>query len=102
MPPKNLRIYDAFAITNDGTMVPIKEFKDIELSDIEPELERMEYKKVRHGTWIEAEDEFGPYIKCPECGGEYIADYWVINNFNYCPRCGAKMDREEAAANEID
>ena len=53
-------------------------------SDVQP---------VRHGRWI-LEDDFEiveQRLKCSKCG------WWTINlfvdgSYNYCPRCGAKMD----------
>lgn len=59
-------------------------------ADVEP---------VRHGSWLN--DELYEYI-CSECGkyapfnldiyGE-TADYYHNNLTNYCPNCGAKMEK---------
>lgn len=40
---------------------------------------------IKHGRWIQGE----LYIKCSECGypAGHLSD-------NYCPNCGAKMDKE--------
>ena len=48
---------------------------------------------VRHGRWIEDHD----YLKCPECSVMVKWDFtfFDIGNWNYCPNCGAKMDKEE-------
>ena len=56
--------------------------------------------EVRHGRWEEAEDDyFGLYIiKCSECREEWcfeVDDDVKDLNYNYCPHCGAKMDKEE-------
>lgn len=46
---------------------------------------------VVHGKWIEDHD----YLKCPECGVMVKRDFtfFDIGNWNYCPACGAKMDK---------
>lgn len=56
---------------------------------------------VRHGEWLEREDDYDWYVFCSECGDEYVEDKglglasYVKQYFNYCPCCGAKMDRGE-------
>ena len=42
---------------------------------------------VRHGRWIDAREYCGDYL-CSNCEALY-----GTNKFNYCPNCGAKMDR---------
>lgn len=46
---------------------------------------------VVHGRWIEDHD----YLKCPKCGVmvEWDFTFFDIGNWNYCPNCGAKMDK---------
>lgn len=52
-----------------------------------------EAQPVRHGRWI-LEDDFKiveQRLRCSKCG------WWTINlfvdgSYNYCPKCGAKMD----------
>lgn len=51
---------------------------------------------VIHGSWIDLSngecDDFGRpyvYVKCSECGET------AIKYSDYCPHCGAKMDKEE-------
>ena len=50
---------------------------------------------VIHGSWIDLSngecDDFGRpyvYVKCSECGET------AIEYSDYCPHCGAKMDKE--------
>ena len=45
---------------------------------------------IKHGRWIKL--YHGNY-KCSECGEWWGSDYndEVINDFKYCPNCGAKM-----------
>ena len=45
---------------------------------------------VRHGMWIASHDEF---CACSIC--KYPV-YVCWNQTNYCPNCGAKMDKEKA------
>ena len=49
---------------------------------------------VVHGGFEPCFDENGNwrqgFAKCSNCGKEYYAQ--VINHFDYCPNCGAKMD----------
>ena len=57
-------------------------------SDVQP---------VRHGRWI-LEDDLKiveQRLRCSKCG------WWTINlfvdgSYNYCPKCGAKMDGEKS------
>lgn len=51
---------------------------------------------VRHGRWIDAypQKEQNPmfnYGICSICGFEQS----ISNKLNFCPNCGAKMDKEE-------
>lgn len=53
--------------------------------------------KIRHGKWICNTDDFTPKYRCSVCGynkpivaGENITQ----EPKNYCPNCGAKMDKE--------
>jgi hypothetical protein len=47
----------------------------------------IEVEPVRHGKWIEKEK--AGFLHCSNCG--YIP---IMFNFEYCPKCGAKMDGE--------
>lgn len=52
--------------------------------------------KVRHGRW----DDSGRYtfpsgntaVRCTNCGCALTESEYRLNNWNYCPVCGAKMD----------
>ena len=54
---------------------------------------------VRHGRW----DDSGRYtfpsgspaVRCTECGCALTVSEFHLNNWNYCPVCGAKMDLDE-------
>ena len=62
----------------------LQSISDMPAADVAP---------VRHGRWIDDHD----YLKCPECGVMVKWDFtfFDIGNWNYCPNCGAKMDKEE-------
>lgn len=53
---------------------------------------------VVHGQW----DDSGRYtfpgggtaVRCTECGCALTESEYHLNNWNYCPVCGAKMDSE--------
>ena len=63
---------------------------DIPSSDVAP---------VRHGRWAEKTCvgwAGGGYWRCSCCGFCYsFGAYHEMNESNYCPNCGAKMDEEE-------
>lgn len=54
--------------------------------------------EVRHGTWVEDYDCGEIVLSCSLCGEQY----WITpkelkkHKPNYCPKCGAKMDKEAA------
>ena len=57
---------------------------------------------VRHGQWLysyETISDVKIYI-CSECRSEIAIDkYDNIEEYNYCPHCGAKMDEKERDEN---
>lgn len=52
-------------------------------------LPRVDAEPVRHGRWIRQDDTFTRYM-CSECESKNHAGHE-----NFCPNCGAKMDKEE-------
>lgn len=52
-------------------------------------------QEVRHAEWVLQENKH-PEAVCSNCGREVV--YQIVNNRwefeNYCPHCGAKMDKE--------
>ena len=71
-----------------GTNKIIDRIKCAPAADVEP---------VRHGRWIEYEDEYcGLFLKCSICGEEFVSWEADCARTNYCPNCGAKMDEEVA------
>lgn len=58
------------------------------------ELERELAAADRHGAWIDMLDRDEVYdavYQCPFC------NHFTIGLSNYCPNCGAKMDKEKNA-----
>ena len=49
--------------------------------------------EVRHGRWVYGEDD---NIQCSVCGHDAYTegDYRQVKT-NYCPNCGARMDKED-------
>ena len=56
--------------------------------------------EVVHGEWSTIEDDYCGLtaLKCSECNQEYwFEEEPPMKIYNYCPNCGAKMDRERSA-----
>ena len=58
-------------------------------------------QEVRHGMWVLPQkkgcltyDE-SAYKECSECGEVTFLAKTKYGQMNYCPNCGAKMDRKE-------
>ena len=49
-------------------------------------------QEVKHGKWIDKGRGYGWYKECSNCS--YRNDY-PMEDFKYCPNCGAKMDEME-------
>ena len=76
--------------------------------EITEEAERIEEaptvdaEPVRHGHWdkhYHEEEDFAEWwAKCSECGytEAVFARGHICSNWNYCPRCGAKMDATQS------
>lgn len=70
----------------------------IEIDESKPN-EVIKQREIKHGKWVKKKvrkvGEAEAY--CLTCGREVV--YQVINNRyqfeNYCPHCGARMDKEE-------
>lgn len=78
---KDLRdaLYDADAITMEGVKI-INQFPS---ADVAP---------VRHAHWIYHPDDLFPHDSTQECSLCHEEEYLTLDNDNYCPNCGAKMD----------
>lgn len=49
----------------------------------------VEAESVRHGHWIDNDIDPEAWNFCSVCGEQ------AIDNYDYCPNCGAKMDGGE-------
>lgn len=66
---------------------PVWAVRDVPTADVVP---------VVHGRW----DDSGRYtfpsgnaaVRCTNCGCALTESEYHLNNWNYCPVCGAKMD----------
>lgn len=61
----------------------IDKIRTFPAADVEP---------VRHGRWIDCDDEYSSYSRCSVCGDEFTNLEADCARTNYCPSCGAKMD----------
>lgn len=64
------------------------EIKDAPTADVAP---------VRHGEWLWL-DGYGEKVACSECLEIFDTDAYDANagnEWNFCPKCGAKMDGGE-------
>ena len=54
-------------------------------------------QEVRHGKWIYEDSDIGwADYKCSTCGECYVLEAGTPqeDKYNFCPHCGAKMDKE--------
>ena len=56
------------------------------------EVPKADVQEVRHGKWIEKPYLLGTSNFCSLCGENYGMPH---GKHNFCPNCGAKMDRGE-------
>lgn len=92
-----------YAILENGESVPMRQLEGIELTDVEPVLERLDFRKARCAQWKTIYDEWESGQRtirgfdCSNCGKGILDDggTWVKKEFNYCPFCGAKMEQGE-------
>lgn len=90
------RWIDADALKDWSEIVPLTGDGGIDINDFDEKLASMpaaDVAPVRHGHWVKAERRgcvsyADAYAKCDHCH-KVIFDAW---NFDYCPRCGARMD----------
>ena len=72
-----------------------------DLIDTFAEIPAADVVEVRHGRWEKSEDNYYSLnlVKCSVCHEEWwfeIDDDVKDLNYNYCPNCGCKMDKEVA------
>lgn len=65
-----------------GYQVAVNRLRVFQTAEVEP---------VRHGHWIDCEDEYSSYVRCSECGDEYTNWEADCAHTDFCPGCGADM-----------
>lgn len=65
-----------------------------EAADVVDDMPTEDVAPVRHGRWIDEGQyaDFFPHhaYRCSECGNHFLE---VEMYYEFCPRCGAKMER---------
>ena len=71
---------------------------------VEDELQPIEEDKARNGYWKHDESNDRAYDYCSACGCGTMRrtygynpdgrEYMTEQSYSYCPRCGARMDKE--------
>ena len=91
MPPKNDTTL--YAKLTDGSYVPLHEFDNMPITEIEEELEHRGYTRERRGHWVSKKKTYKDEqtltwyeYECSEC--EELA----LIRSPFCPWCGAKME----------
>lgn len=97
-----MRLIDADAFLKDiltaGIGKTIIEYSESDIGYMIRKRPTVDVAQVKHGRW----DDSGRYkfpggsiaVRCSECGCALTASEYKLNNWNYCPVCGAKMDGE--------
>lgn len=67
---------------------------DESIRDIIEAMPAADVRPERHGWWIINSDEYSPY--CSACS--YMPENEVLLNF--CPACGARMDRKDGGSDD--
>ena len=81
-------LYDEACAEGNRAERIYKKLCEIADADVQP---------VRHGKWTEQEEPYTNTYGCSNCGEWFTLDYGTPedNNYNYCPKCGAKMEEGE-------
>ena len=67
-------------------------------ADIVKKMPGVDVAPVVHGRW----KAYGVLLECQNCGGIYLMLGGNVGmSWDYCPSCGAKMDKEEACEADI-
>lgn len=90
-------------LTHNWTRVDNPNYSESELDEaVDMAIEALQ---TEHGKWKEKETYLNEgdceitewqSARCSKCGKYHTTPYmYSFNNFNFCPNCGAKMDKEE-------
>lgn len=94
----NKLLDNGFSCPNPAALEGIEVVRNLILSECETGCPTVDAVEVVHGRWIEHIhfDAFGsPNGAHYECSRCHYDDVYDIEDFYYCPNCGAKMDGEE-------
>lgn len=83
-------------ITGEGDYYNGKDDMQDQIRDMVSQFPAADVAPVVHGQW----DDSGRYtfpggstaVRCINCGCALTESEYRLNNWNYCPVCGAKMD----------
>lgn len=89
-----MRLIDADALKIEIACLHGSDYQTIHYLNHAPTVDAV---PVRHGKWCEGTECYSDdFIVCSECGNAFN----VLDNdtyrFDYCPKCGARMDEDEA------
>ena len=99
------RLIDADAFKKENERLLHCDFPYLSETTLEELIDKaptVDAEPVRHGKWIKTE-EFHGYeneirhkgLACSVCNVAFrVSDYELIEDFRYCPNCGARMDKE--------
>ena len=89
-----MRLIDADAISYcNYDLDNYHSFRAVEDEEI-AEMPTIEAEPVRHGRWINNLEEAWQAFNCSICGESTDDTCMGKPRANYCPNCGAKMDKE--------
>lgn len=77
----------------------VKENAELIAKILDDDVDGKVFELPKRGEWTEVEDFDGDtHYQCSVCGEEwyFIDGTPADNNANYCPRCGAKMEVQDA------
>jgi DNA-directed RNA polymerase subunit RPC12/RpoP len=53
-------------------------------------------REIKHGKWVSTGNALGyTEYHCSACDNYLFLVSWKDELYNYCPHCGARMDKEE-------
>ena len=98
-----MRLIDADALNLEYEVDMADDWKTAhEIANIVKYAPTIDAEPVRRGKWIATEEYHGfddevrnKALSCSVCRIAFrISDYTLIEDFRYCPNCGARMDEE--------
>lgn len=101
----------AIEALSESNMIPIKlekrypESRDEDITDAFMRGYLKGKADRSRGEWIDKEIPCNPYppvfcVECSKCGYRVGRETFQENTFNFCPRCGARMLKEESEVEE--